>query len=120
MIKYIAKRGNSDLVQLNTETLAVDLVNNGYYNRDWQWIIEQDGEFTYNDKTYPVKEGDIVIMLYSDVEFNGEDRTIVVLPAQAWREHSKAYDAWREARREHQCKDCGDCPEPCTNTIASA
>lgn len=117
MKKYIIPEHNRNMiVSLDTDTLAIDTIRNAYLNVDYSWIIEEDGELTYNGKVFDVKRGCRVYLLYSHPKFSGNDREIIIVNELPLLERSIAYEAFQkeQAKGMDRCNEC-DC-EPCSDS----
>ena len=94
----------------NENKFNVSTIRNTSSNIDWMWIIEEDGTIEYNNKTYEVKNGNIVIKLFSDVN---ED--LIIINSPEW------FNVILEGRRKREermkqrelCKPCNDCCDDC-------
>ena len=81
-------------------------------NIDWSWVIEEDGNLIFEGESYPVKKGDIVLLLYANYKEEKEsrkNREIAILS------NSKLYEVWlknkqyEEDMRKTYAKGCDDC-----------
>ena len=119
MKKYIVT-DNSSLIELSgnsLEDLKVSTTSHTNMHVDYQWIIDEDSEIVFNDKTYQVKANSVVYTLYrlsrmkKDGEINRE-LCIVYAPelCDAVRRIDKAY--------VDECKPCCDaCCDAVTQSV---
>ena len=94
----------------NENKLNVNTIDNSPSRIDWLWVIEEDGTIEYNNKTYEVKSGDIVIKFY-----NSTSENLTIINSPEWFDiiikETKEYEE-RMTRRE-LCKPCNDCCDDC-------
>lgn len=120
MKKYIIT-DHSTLVELSgnsLEDLKVSTARHTHMNVDYNWIIDEDSEIVFNNKTYQVKANSVVYTLYrpSSMRKDGEiNRELCIVHApelcDAVRRINKAY--------ENECKPCCDeCCNAVTQEIA--
>lgn len=119
MKKYIVT-DNSTLIELSgnsLEDLKVNTTHHTMMHVDYNWIIDEDSEITFNGKTYQVKANSVVYTLYrpSSMRKDGEiNRELCIIYApelcDTVRRINKAYD--------DECKPCCDaCCEAVTQSV---
>lgn len=112
--------GNSELVTIqDNDVNTISTLEYTGTNIDWAWVIEEDGTLIFNDESYPVKKGDIVLLLYASYKRGNEprkNREIAILS------NGKLYEVWlknkqyEEEMRKNSLKCCDDC-ESCGESI---
>lgn len=55
---------NRELISFENNDIKTAKVIRNQYDIDYYWVIIEDGELFYDNKTYNVKKGDVVFLLY--------------------------------------------------------
>ena len=111
-------------ISINNENkFNISTIDNSSSNIDWLWIIDEDGKIEHNNKTYEVKNGNIVIKL-----FNSVSEDLIIINSPEW------IDVILKERRKYEermkqrelckpcngcCDDCDSCGE-CCNSVCEA
>lgn len=125
-MKYILTNKNRNtLLKINIEDLKFDVCERAPLEIDYSWFIEEDGLLEYASKTYEVKAGDTVIMLYSitketqNLPYKDRVREILVIERDSAfgkyinRRHTEILE---ESKKELETKEIGECcTESCSN-----
>ena len=115
MIKYITDY-QSCCVKFDTETENIGQVDALHTHIDWIYRIPEDGEFTMDGVTKPVKKGDFVIKFY---KVEGFTNPFIVFNSEEWINNIDAEEEIFKnkvnmARMAQDNEACGDC-EMCEN-----
>jgi hypothetical protein len=103
MNKYILAK-NRSVIQLNTDTLKVNVIDS-CYNIDYMWSIEEDGVFFVNGKEIEVKAGNIVLLMYRIGDEENGDIIVLDSPQLTYNfERRKKY--YEEQKGREKVKDC--------------
>lgn len=85
-VKYVVTNKNkSILLKVNQDILDFDICERASLDIDYSWFIEEDGLLEYAGKTYEVKAGDSILMLYTCTEeskilpYNERVRELVII-----------------------------------------
>ena len=63
MKKYTLLNGN--LISFDENDIKTAKTVRNQFDIDYHWVIREEGELFYDNKTYTVKKGDVVFLLYS-------------------------------------------------------
>lgn len=115
MKKYIVT-DNSSLIELSgnsLEDLKVSTTRYTHMHVDYNWIIDEDSEIVFNNKTYQVKANSVVYRLYrpSRMKKDGEiNRELCIVHAP------ELCDAVRRINKEYE-NECKPCCDECCNAV---
>ena len=119
-VKYVVTNKNkSILLKVNQDILDFDICERASLDIDYSWFIEEDGLLEYAGKTYEVKTGDSVLMLYTCTEesktlpYNERVRELVIIEGDSifGKLINKKRDAMLEERRSDTMNEC--CEKDC-------
>lgn len=100
----------------NENKLNVNTIDNSPSHIDWLWVIEEDGTIEYNNKTYKVKSGDVVIKFY-----NSASENLAIINSPEWFDiiikEKKEYE--ERMKQRELCKPCNNCDGCCDVCEAS-
>lgn len=127
MKNYICTGGSSLLMMEDGDFKNFKCIDNTHLNIDWVWTVEEDGVFHFNDCEYPVKGGNIILLLYkryNDVKSEGKiNRDMVILDSPVLYElylKNKAAEEKEKLAESRCCKSCGTCAGACESCISNA
>ena len=113
-VKYVVTNKNkSILLKVNQDILDFDICERASLDIDYSWFIEEDGLLEYAGKTYEVKTGDSVLMLYTCTEesknlpYNERVRELVVIEKDSI--FGKLINRKRDVILEERKRDMGGC-----------
>lgn len=103
MNKYILVEGRT-LLKFNTETLDANSIDPSY-NMNYTWFIEEDGVFTFSDKEYEVKAGNVVMLMYRIGDEEHGD-IIVIDNKDLTNHYERRKKYYEEQKGREKAKDC--------------
>ena len=93
--------GDSSLVSMEgNDVSTIKLNSNNYLDIDWTWVIEEAGTLHYDNETYEVKEGDIVIALYARYKEDNKNRSIAIVNCPT------LYENYLKNKEYRKIRDC--------------
>lgn len=116
MKNYICTGNSTLLTMQDNDVNTISALAYTGTNIDWSWVIEEDGNLIFEGKSYPVKKGDIVLLLYANYKEekkSRKNREIAILS------NDKLYEVWLKNKQYEEdmrktcvkCDACGSCEE---------
>lgn len=117
MKNYICTGHSALLTMQDNDVNTISTLAYTGTNIDWSWVIEEDGNLIFEGESYPVKKGDIVLLLYANYKEGKEsrkNREIAILSNdklyEVWLKNKQYEDELMSKRAKH-CDECGPCVE---------
>ena len=109
MVKYIATKREGDVIVANFEEQKVSRATYGS-GYDYSYIVTEPGEWIVDgEKLFDVKEGDVVLKMYS-VTNNWEEKEYIKLSSPELKDYYCRRDEHGKRRElEKPCNDCICC-----------
>jgi hypothetical protein len=109
MVKYIATKREGDVIVANLEEQKVSRATYGS-GYDYSYIVTEPGEWIVDgEKLFDVKEGDVVLKMYS-VTDNWEEKEYIKLSSPELKDYYCRRDEHCKRRElEKLCNDCICC-----------
>lgn len=110
MVKYIATRRDGDVIKVNFEEQKASKANYGS-GFDYSYVITEEGEWIVDDKKlFDVKEGDLVVKMYS-VTNNWEEKEFIKITSAELVDYYKRREEAKKQRdfEKRLCEDCVCC-----------
>lgn len=109
MVKYIATKREGDVIVANFEEQKVSKATYGS-GYDYSYIVTEPGEWIVDgEKLFDVKEGDVVLKMYS-VTDNWEEKEYIKLSSPELKDYYCRRDEHGKRRElEKPCDDCTCC-----------
>lgn len=109
MVKYIATKREGDVIVANFEEQKVSRATYGS-GYDYSYIVTEPGEWIVDgEKLFDVKEGDVVLKMYS-VTDNWKEKEYIKLSSPELKDYYCRRDEHGKRRElEKPCNDCICC-----------
>lgn len=90
MKKYFVKNGLRDMVQFDSETQNIDVIDYLNSRIDWMYHVPEDGELQIEGKEkISVEKGDFVILFYMTP---GLPHNAIVIKSKEWKENIEFFE----------------------------
>ena len=110
MVKYIATKREGDVIKVDFEEQKVGKTSYGS-GFDYSYVITEAGEWIVDDKKlFDVKEGDLVVKMYS-ITNNWEEKEFIKITSAELVDYYKRREEAKEQRelKKVLCEDCVCC-----------